>query len=103
MFWFALSALFEYRYLCYEPTAIIHYVIISVHLQTSEYDVYRRQILTYKDGPRAESYMNPAMKNLWPPKIQNIRVQVESFRPSTVTVKEVLILLSSSPRLSSIA
>ena len=37
-------------------TAIGYVLILSVRgrLYTSEYDVYRRQILTYKDGPRTE-------------------------------------------------
>ena len=50
----ALTGLFEYS--CYVSTTIIHILILSVRgrLYTSEPDVYRRQIMTYKDGPRAE-------------------------------------------------
>ena len=54
MSYLALSGLFEYS--CYVSTAIIHILILSARgrLYTSEHDVYRRQIMTYKDGPRAE-------------------------------------------------
>ena len=50
----ALSSLFED--LCYALTAIINILILSLRdrLSTLESGVYRRQILTYKDGPRAE-------------------------------------------------
>ena len=48
----ALAASFEY--LCYGSTAIIDIVILSDPLYTSESDVYRRYILTYKNGPRTE-------------------------------------------------
>ena len=50
----AVSASFEY--LCYGSTAIKNILILSVRnrLYTSESHVYKRQILTYKDGPRAE-------------------------------------------------
>ena len=60
----ALSDSFEY--LCYGSTVIRNIWILSVrgpsldiriwrlHLYTSESDVYRRRILTYKDAPRTE-------------------------------------------------
>ena len=53
----ALSILFEY--ISYGATAIINILIFIVRgagdrLYTSESDVYRRQILTYKDDPRAD-------------------------------------------------
>ena len=46
----------SFEYLCHGSTTIITIQIISVRdrLYTSESDVHRRQILTYKDGPRAE-------------------------------------------------
>ena len=52
----ALSA--SFKYLCFESTAIINILIILMwgggggRQYTSESDVHRRQILTYKDGPR---------------------------------------------------
>ena len=50
----ALSIFFEY--LCY---GIKHILILSVRgsstFYTSDSDAYRRQIPTYKDGPRAET------------------------------------------------
>ena len=54
MAYLALSDSFEY--LCGGSTAIINICILSVRgqLYTSESDVCRRQILTYKDGPRTE-------------------------------------------------
>ena len=44
------------RYLCYGSTAILGILFFSVRdrLFTSESDVCRRQILTYKDSPRDE-------------------------------------------------
>ena len=53
----ALSDTFEY--LCYGPWAVGNILIISVRdvfIQQNliSTDVYIRQILTYKDGPRAE-------------------------------------------------
>ena len=50
----ALSAPFEY--LCYVSIAIIIILFFQCgdRLWTSESDVCRRQILTSKDGPRAE-------------------------------------------------
>ena len=51
MSWLALYDSFEY--LCYGSTAIGNILILSVR-GSSSYVVYRRQILTYKDGPRAE-------------------------------------------------
>ena len=52
----ALSDLFEYLSYGYKTNG--HILILSVwgpvRFHTSESDVYRRQILTYKDGPRAE-------------------------------------------------
>ena len=44
----------SFEYLCYGSTAIINIVSLSVHdrLYTSESDVYRCQVLTYKDDPR---------------------------------------------------
>ena len=47
-----LSASFEY--LCYGSTAIINILIPKVRGPSLEYDVYRRQILTPKNVPRAE-------------------------------------------------
>ena len=53
MSWLALSD--SFKYLCYESTAIRNILLSQCRgrLYTSESDVYRRQILTYKDGPRA--------------------------------------------------
>ena len=51
-----MSALFDsFEYLCYGSTAIINISILLVRnqLYTSESDVYRRPILTYKDDRRA--------------------------------------------------
>ena len=51
----ALSASFEY--LCYWSTAInifLFLVRVGHRIYTSESDVYRRLILTSKDGPRGE-------------------------------------------------
>ena len=51
--WLALSDSLKYQ--CYGSTVIINILILSVRgLYTSESDVCRRQILTYKDGPGAE-------------------------------------------------
>ena len=36
------------------PLEIFQFFQCEDRLDTSESDVYRRQILTYKDGPRAE-------------------------------------------------
>ena len=49
-----ISAIFEY--LCYVSTVTMFFLFLSARgrLQTSESDVSRRQILTSKDGPRAE-------------------------------------------------
>ena len=47
----SFSGLFEYLY--YGSTSIIGILIFS-EPGPSESDVYRRQILTSKDGPRAE-------------------------------------------------
>ena len=50
-------ALFDsFEYLIYGATVIINIVLFQCgdRLCTSESDVYRRQILTYKVGPRAE-------------------------------------------------
>ena len=46
----------SFEFLCYGSTGIINILIFSArgHHYTSESDVYIRQILTYKDGPRAE-------------------------------------------------
>ena len=54
MFKLTLSDLFEY--LCYRSKTTMRILILPVRdrLYTSESEVYRRQILTYKDGPRAE-------------------------------------------------
>ena len=50
----ALSA--SFKYLCYGSTAIVNILFLSGwgRLYTSESNVYRRQILTYKGGPLAE-------------------------------------------------
>ena len=45
----SISASFEY--LCYGSTTV---VTNNFTLTVRESDVYRRQTLTYKDGPRAE-------------------------------------------------
>ena len=47
---------FWFEYICYRSTVIGNILIFLVRgrLYTSESDVYRRQILTYKDGPRTE-------------------------------------------------
>ena len=44
---------FYFEYLCYESMAIIIFKFFKRgdRFQTSESDVYGRQILTYKDGP----------------------------------------------------
>ena len=54
MFQLAPSASFEY--LCYMSTTSIKKILFQCgdRLYTSESDVYRRQILTYKDGTRTE-------------------------------------------------
>ena len=54
MSWLALSA--SLKYLCYGSTAIRKILLFQREdrLYTSQSDVYRRQILTYKDGLRAE-------------------------------------------------
>ena len=52
----ALSVSFEY--LCYGSTDIINNLIPSVRLSEASLYVYRRHILMYKDGPRAER-VNP--------------------------------------------
>ena len=60
MAWLARFASFEY--LCYNKHmwAMLwiygryKYLMLSMRLITSESDVYRRQNLTYKDGPRDE-------------------------------------------------
>ena len=54
----ALSVSLEY--LCYGSTAIKNMQILSAR-GSSESDVYRLQILTHKDGPRAER-VNEMMK-----------------------------------------
>ena len=50
-------ALFDsFEYICHLSTTImnIYFFQCGDRLYTSESDVYRRQILTYKDGPRTE-------------------------------------------------
>ena len=46
----------SFKYICYGSAAIRNMLIFSARdrLYTSGSDVYRRQILTYKDGPRTE-------------------------------------------------
>ena len=53
-----LSASFEY--LCYGSTVIRNILILTVRdrLYTSESDVYRRLIPTYKDGPALKGLKN---------------------------------------------
>ena len=47
------------------PLIICNFFQCGDRLYTSESDVYRRQILTYKDGPRAERVNTvPALKGL---------------------------------------
>ena len=59
----ALSALFEY--LCYGSTPIANiFFQCWDRLYMIESDVYRRQILTYKDGPRAKR-VDPEVRSLW--------------------------------------
>ena len=48
----ALSASFEY--VCYGPLEIFQFFQCWDLLYMSEPDVYRRQVLRYKDGPRTE-------------------------------------------------
>ena len=51
--------MYSVEYLCYGSTAVVN-LLLSFSLEfgdglyTSEFDIYRRQILTYKDGPGAE-------------------------------------------------
>ena len=52
MSWFALSASFEY--LCYDILKILYFFQCGGRLYTSESDMNRRQILMYKDDPRAK-------------------------------------------------
>ena len=53
---------FSYFFLIHSNTYMF---IFSWRLYTSESDVYRRQILTYKDGPRAERLML-GRRRRWP-------------------------------------
>ena len=59
-----LSASFEY--LCY-GYAVYSFSVHRDRLYTSESDVYRRHIMTYKDGPRAErvKYWTTVPLNEW--------------------------------------
>ena len=54
MSYLALFAAFEY--LSYGSTAFVDILILSVRdrIYTPESDVYKHQILTYKDAPRTE-------------------------------------------------
>ena len=59
-----LSLSTSFAYLCYEYTAIINSLILSVRgpsLYAS--NVYRRQILTYKDGPRTVRVNDKKQRN----------------------------------------
>ena len=51
----------------YGSTAVVNILILSIQcgnrLYTSESDVYRRQILMYKDGPSAERENYTEVKN----------------------------------------
>ena len=45
------------------PLEIFYYFQCRDRLYTSESDVYRRQILTYKDGPRTERVKYPSNRD----------------------------------------
>ena len=53
----------SFEYLCYGCTAVTNILILSV-MGPSLYAGIRRQILTYKDGPRAERVKSvPVLEN----------------------------------------